>query len=290
MTGFGSATRTRSGVSATAEVRSVNNRFLRISIRSPGVLAAREHDLDALVRERVARGTVYVTLRVVREQHPVRVRMNEPAVEEYLKLFRRVQKAAGLEGAPSLELLAQVPGVFEAEEIEATISDEGFQVVAEATTRALDQLVAMRKREGANLKRDFVRRRTSVAGIVRDLKKRSPHVAKENIARLEDRISRLLEGRDVEIAEKDLIRELAIMAERSDVTEEVTRLASHLDQYAQALKSDEEVGRRLDFLIQEMLREANTIGAKSADVEMSRLCVELKVELDRLKEQVQNVE
>jgi uncharacterized protein (TIGR00255 family) len=115
-------------------------------------------------------------------------------------------------------------------------------------------------------------------------------VAKENVARLEDRIARLLDGRGAEIDEKDLIRELAIISERSDVTEEVTRLASHLDQYAGALGSREEVGRRLEFLIQEMQREANTIGAKSADVQMSHLCVELKVELDRLKEQVQNVE
>jgi uncharacterized protein (TIGR00255 family) len=290
MTGFGAASRTRAGLSVAVEVRSVNNRFLRVSVRAPAVLTAREHDLEALVREQVARGSVYLTVRVVRDQHPVRIRMNEPAVKEYLKLFRRAQRDAGLTGEPSLQLLAQVPGVFEAEEIETTLSDEAWDVVRETTARAVSRLVAMRKREGANLKRDFGRRRTRVAGLVKELEKRAPHVPGELVGRLEERIDRLLASRGVEIEEKDLLRELAILAERSDVTEEVTRLESHLDQYAQALKSDGEVGRRLEFLIQEMLREANTIGAKSGDVTMSAVCVDLKVELDRLKEQVQNVE
>ena len=211
MTGFGSATRTRAGLSVTAEVRSVNNRFLRVSIRAPSVLSAREHDLEALVRERIARGSVHLTLRVVRDQHPVRIRMNEHAVKEYLKLFRRVQREAGLTGTPSLELLAQVPGVFEAEEIEATLPDEGWEVVRETTTRALSRLVAMRKREGANLKRDFSRRRTAVAALVKDLNRRSPRVAESSVARLKERIDRLLADRGGEVEEKDVLRELTKM-------------------------------------------------------------------------------
>jgi len=148
----------------------------------------------------------------------------------------------------------------------------------------------MREREGANLLEDFLHRQCRVKEFVDRIEKRMPDVASACLERLSDRVGKPLERRGIELAEQDFLRELAIIAERSDTTEEMTRLKSHLDQYSAALTSDEEVGRRLEFLLQEMFRETNTIAAKSADVEISEICVDLKVELDRLKEQVQNVE
>ena len=125
---------------------------------------------------------------------------------------------------------------------------------------------------------------------MKSISTRAPALAMEYLGRMEDRINRLLADRGIQVEEKDLVRELGIFAERSDVTEELTRLESHLDQYALTLRQEGEMGRRLEFLVQEMLREANTIGAKSGDTKVSRYCVDLKVELDRLREQVQNVE
>jgi uncharacterized protein (TIGR00255 family) len=290
MTGFGSASLSRAGVLVSAEARSFNNRYLKVSIRSSSVLSSRETEIENLVRERIARGTVSLSVRIVMDSRPLRVRMNTSAVREYRKLFRKLRKEGEVEGEPTLELLAALPGVFEVEETHATLDEERYQLVEKAVVQAVDRLVRMRKREGTNLKRDFSRRRTRISGLVRRIRTRAPRVAEENLGRLEERVNRLTESRGIEVEEGDLVRELGILAERSDVTEELTRLESHLDQFGSALSEDGAQGRRLEFLVQEMLREANTIGAKSADVEVSRLCVDLKVELDRLKEQVLNVE
>ncbi len=291
MTGFGAASRSRSGLAAAVEVRSVNNRFLKVSVRVPSALSSREHEIDALVREYVTRGTVNLVVRLDLRERPVKVRMNEEAVQAYRKLLARLGRRADLPDAPTLDLLARLPGVFEAEEIDAVLPDSDWELVRAVIVTALRRLAAMRRREGSNLRKDLAGRRARIARLVGRLGKRAPRVVAENRDRLRERVKALLGGGgEIRVAEEDLAREVAILAERSDVTEEITRLSSHLDQLGEALRAEEEVGRRLDFLAQEMLREANTISAKSADVEMSRLCVDLKVELDRLKEQVQNVE
>jgi uncharacterized protein (TIGR00255 family) len=290
MTGFGSASCTRAGLSVSVEARSVNNRFLKISLRSPSCLSSKEHEIEALIRETVSRGSISVSIRLVLPERPMRIRMNESAVAEYRKLFGKLEKKSGIEGKPSLELISGLSGVFEVEELETVLADEMVEVVFDTIGKALGKLGRMRAREGAALKRDFAKRRTTIAALVKQIKVRAPVVAKEYMARREDRLKKLLSGLDVTIDEKDLLRELAMMSERSDITEELTRLESHLTEYGRVLKGDGDLGRRLEFVFQEMLREANTIGSKSADVTVSRLTVDLKVELDRLKEQVQTVE
>jgi uncharacterized protein (TIGR00255 family) len=290
MTGFGAASKSRGGVSATVEARSVNNRFVKISVRTPSMLSAREHELEALIRERVTRGSVSLTVKVTLSDRPVRVTMSEGAVDDYVRLLTKLTKKTGGGEKVTADLLAGLPGVFSVEEMDTGLEEQGWLTVREAVELALTRLDRMRVKEGANLKRDFTARKNQIAGLVGRIGKRAPDVAREGMARREERVRRMVDGLGVEVEEKDLLRELAILSERSDVTEELTRLASHLDQFAGALKSEEPIGRRLDFLVQEMAREANTISAKSADVEVSRECVDLKVELDRLKEQVQNVE
>ncbi len=290
MTGFGSASRTRAGISVSVEARSVNNRFLKISLRSPSCLSSHEHEIEALVRERVSRGAVSVFIRMVLPERPVRVRMNESAVAGYRRLFGKLCREAGIEGSPDLSLFAGLAGVFEVEELETVLSKETLEHVFATVDQALDRMCRMRAREGGSLKRDFVRRRKRIAALVKRIGARAPQVARAWMDRREDRLRRLVEKLGVEIDEKDLIRELAIFSERSDITEELTRLGSHLEEYGRVVDREGDQGRRLEFVIQEMMREANTIGSKSADVTVSRLCVDLKVELDRLKEQVQNVE
>lgn len=290
MTGFGAATRAREGFSASAEVRSVNNRYLKIGVRASSVLSSREHEIEDLVRRRIARGTVNVSVRVIRRERPVVIHMNEAAVEEYLKLLSRLSEEAGVAQKPDLALLAGLPGVFSAEEIEEELPDEEWAAVREVVDEALHRMTAMREREGAHLAAEFAERSDAAAALVARIAERAPRAAPEQIARMEERVTRLLAARGVEVKESDLLRELGILAERGDVTEEVTRLRSHVAQFRQALSETDAVGRRLEFLVQEMAREANTISAKASDVETSRLCVDLKVELDRLKEQVLNVE
>ena len=290
MTGFGSASKTRGGVSATVEARSVNNRFLKVSLRCPPFLSAREHEIEGMVRERAERGTIALAVRVARDSHPIRVRLNETAVADYGKLLKKLAKAVGADGTLDLGMFAKLPGIFEAEEVDSGLSDEAFAAVAETIGQALDRMTGMRDREGANLKRDFTKRGKEIRRLVKALAKRAPQVPVEFGRRLKDRINKFAAGEDISFEATDLIREVGVFAERSDVTEEVTRLDSHLQQFDAAIRGDGSLGRRLDFLIQEMMREANTISAKASDVAMSRLCVDLKVELDRLKEQVQNVE
>jgi len=300
MTGFGSASctiripgstvGTKAGFSVSVEARSVNNRFLKISLRNPSCLSSREHEIEARIRETVSRGSVNVSIRLVLPERPMRIRMNESAVAEYRRIFGKLAKQGDIEGKPNLQLIAGLSGVFEVEELETVLEDEMVEVVFNTIGKALDKLGRMRAREGAALKRDFSKRRTTIAALVKKIKAHAPAVAEAYMARREERVRKLLDGLGVELDEKDLLRELAVFAERSDITEELTRLESHLKEYGHVVKSDGDLGRRLEFVIQEMMREANTIGSKSADVTVSRLTVDLKVELDRLKEQVQNVE
>jgi uncharacterized protein (TIGR00255 family) len=261
-----------------------------VSLRCPQALSAREHEIEAIVRGVCERGTVSVVVRAVREGPEFRVRLNEKIVADYARLLKMLAKTGGADGTPDLALLARLPGVFDTEEVESGVSEDAWETVRAAIEAALSKMVRMRDREGANLKRDFAKRGKEIRRLVKSIAARAPKVVAEFGQRLEERVTALVEKRGVTFEEKDLVRELAIFAERSDVTEEVTRLASHLSQFDGVIRSEGSIGRRLDFLIQEMLREANTISAKASDVEMSKDCVDLKVELDRLKEQVQNVE
>ena len=155
MTGFGSAKQARAGTTVSAEVRSVNNRFLKVSVRCPGVLSTREHEIEGLVRERIQRGTVSLSLRVSLESRPIRARLNTAAVKEYMKLFGKLGRESGIAGEPTLELLAGLPGVLDVEEQQPALPEEGWELVKATVGLALDRLLRMRKREGANLKRDF---------------------------------------------------------------------------------------------------------------------------------------
>jgi uncharacterized protein (TIGR00255 family) len=288
MTGFGSASLDRRGLRASVEARSVNNRHLKVIVRASPVLAPFESAIEEMARGRFRRGTVNLNISIHRDAAPAA--LDVAVAREYANKLRELGRTLRIPGEPDLALLSTLPGVLAVPETVETLPEEDFKAVQKAIDAAFAKLAGMRDREGANLKKDFARRARAIGAIVGRIKSRAPRVRQEYLERLRDRVRRLVADAEVEVSDRDLLRELAVFAERSDITEELTRLVSHLDQFKLALDEDDEVGRRLDFLVQEMAREANTTSAKSGDTEISKHCVDLKVELDRLKEQVQNVE
>jgi len=289
MTGYGAA-RTRSrAVAVDVEARSVNSRSLKVTLRTPGVLSPREPDIEALVRAQVARGSVTlgVKLKFLRPEDVVRV--HAEVVEGFAKAIDTLRRKGIVEGPLTAEAVAALPGALETA-AEAPLRPEDWRAVKGAVEAALRALDAMRTREARHLVRDLRatarRMRTNLARIER----RAPLVVKEYAARLKERVETLLQGVGAPLDAVTLAREVAVYAERSDVAEEVTRLSAHLVEFERYLGSDGEVGRTLDFLSQEMLRETNTIGSKSQDVDIARAVIALKSDVDRIKEQVQNLE
>jgi uncharacterized protein (TIGR00255 family) len=289
MTGYGAAQATGSRLAVEIEIRSVNARALKTSLRIPPVLAPREPEIDKLVRGSLRRGsvTVYVRLDFLRPQDLVRIR--EDVVEGFAKAVAKLRRKGLVEGPLTVDALATLPGAVESG-AEDPLRPADWKVVQGAVREALAALDAMRRREAAHLVKDLraiVRRMRTTLGKV---KRRAPSVVAEHRKKLQDRVAQLLAGSAASLDETTLAREVAVFADRSDITEEITRLAAHLDEFEKYLAEDQEVGRTLDFLSQEMLRETNTIGSKSGDVTIARAVITLKSDVDRLKEQVANLE
>jgi uncharacterized protein (TIGR00255 family) len=295
MTGFGSASGDGQGPSQggalRVEVRAVNHRYLQVKIRIPAELGGLEPEIDELVRSRLARGSVVVTISA-QAASGLPTQLNVEAARHYQHLLRQLAGELGIEGEPSLELLMGLPGVVKGEEDprapEDAMEEEGGAILGLVRT-ALEELQGMREREGAALLAELHRHRNAILRVLERLKKRMPAVVRGHHRNLRRRMAELL-GQRGALPAADLSRELALLAERMDVGEEISRLESHLDQFAGMLGKGGSVGRQLEFLSQELLREANTIGSKCADARAAHLVVELKTHIDRLREQVQNVE
>jgi len=289
MTGYGAARAAGAGVVAEAEARSVNARSLKITLKVPPCLGPREADLEALVRGVAARGTVTLSLRVERTGPGSAVRVRPEVVEAASRALEALRRRGIVEGRLSADAAAQIPGALE-EAFDAPLPPAGWRAVRTAAERALASLDAMRRREAARLARDLRKVLASMARSLAAVRKRAPAVPAEQRDRLQQRVRTLLAGSGATLDEASLAREVAFLAEKSDVTEELARLDSHLREFGARLAADGEVGRVLEFLSQEMLREANTIGAKSADVAIVRAVIALKADADRLKEQAANLE
>ena len=287
MTGYGAGKAAGSRIAVDVEARSVNARALKITTRSPSILAPREPEIEALVRGRVRRGTLtlYLRLELLRPQDTVRIRPG--VVEGLARSLEPLRKQGLIDGTLTPDGLAAIPGALEIGPQEA-LRPADWRVIKGAVLAALDELNAMREREAAHLVTDLksivARMRKTIAAI----RRRAPQVVKEHKKRLQERLGALLG--DVRMDEATLAREVAVLADRSDITEEITRLEAHLDEFGKYLAKGGEMGRTLDFLCQEILREANTIGSKSGDVAITKSVIALKSDVDRLKEQVANLE
>ena len=290
MTGFGSAAGTHEGLHLSLEVRSVNNRFFKGVIRLPSELSPLEGELEAKLAAKVARGSVTLTVRATDSTARSAGRINTEVLKNYLAQLESVMPD-GRKGSLDASSLVSLPGV---------IIDDGSQKICE-TARAcidalLDQAIAhmneMRKSEGEALRGQLINFGATLNERLKEISERVPDVANLYRERLRARMQTLLAEVGATVREEDLLREVAVFAERSDIAEEVHRLEGHLRQFAQLLdpKRPDAVGRALDFLSQEMLREANTIASKASDYEISKRVVEMKTAIDRIKEQAANAE
>lgn len=288
MTGYGRGEAMADGVTVAVELRSVNSRFLEVTTRLPRSLSLRENEIKELIRKKISRGKITMVVAVDRDSNgALPLKINVSAAKTYYKLLNQLKKSVKLNEKIKLEHLLRFSEVIEQEEIESTDELE-WNVLQQALDQASDSLSAMRKNEGGELEKDF-RARIGVLeerlGVIERLSKEQ--VPKER-ARLRERITQLIENETVN--EERLEVELALLADRLDVTEECVRFRSHNKFFLDALKQDEAAGRKLNFLIQEMNREANTIGSKSSAAEITHLVVGIKEELERIREQLQNIE
>jgi len=287
MTGFGQGTATDGSSTVGVEVRSVNHRFLDIAFKLPRALQNREADIKEVVRGKLARGRVTLTISLESTVAGRSVSINQAAMTQYLTQLREFAKANGLDERVSLDALVQLPDVVIARESEPE-DDELWALVEKSLKQALDACTRMRVEEGKALEKDLSERMRTIARTVELIDKMAPVVARKQVEALRKRVAQL--AGEVSISEERLATEIVLLADRTDITEELTRLNSHIAQFNGAMKEGGEVSKRLTYLLQEMHREASTIGSKASDTEVIQHVVLLKEETEKLREQVQNLE
>ena len=288
MTGYGSADLERDGQRLTAEIRSVNHRFCEVSVRAPKVVGLFEDQIRQLITERFSRGkfNLTITWSGAGDEGEV-LKLNEPVADRYVALLEVLRKRYNIEHGLDLKTLAGLPDVFEWEHT-ALSDEETWALVKKLVLDACDNMNGMKAREGTALAKDLASRLLLIRRELGIVSERAPLRPAESRDRLMGRVKTLLA--DVEMDPIRIAQEVALMVDRLDCTEECVRLSAHLDQFRSLIEGSELAGRKLNFLLQEMNREANTIGSKSNDVEMTRAVIVIKEEIERLREQVQNVE
>jgi uncharacterized protein (TIGR00255 family) len=292
MTGYGEAHHQSDSLTLAIELRALNNRYLKVSLRAAEPYNLLEPEFEKVIRRTIRRGTVQVNLRCERQFAPQDYRINATALRSYVGQLRGVWDELGLRDRGEI-LLGQVlalPGVVAEPGNLSFHLQEEWPLIQRVLTEALAKLQAMRQEEGRAMTQEFLQHRDDIGGQLAQIRARTPGVASAYRDRLHERVRALLGELDVQIDKSDLIKEVSIFAERSDIAEEVVRLASHLDQFQEIMNEPESPGRKLEFLTQEMFREANTIGSKAGDVEISRRVVDIKGTLEKIRELVQNVE
>lgn len=294
MTGFGDASTQSDGVHYSVELRSLNNKYFKCSIRLPEEFQGMEAELEAKLRKRVSRGSFTLTVKFKTTDAQAVSRVNDDAIMSYLEHLETIHgKIQDQAVQIDLTQLLALPGVLQPAEDEASLPIRSKPIVAKLLDEATDKLLTMRVTEGQALAEDLAKHLDLIMDRMKKIGERAPSVIEEYHQRLRNRMDELLAKAELKADEAALIREVAVFAERADISEEVTRMAGHVAQFHEIIANgndSEPVGRTLDFLAQEMLREANTIGSKSNDAEISRAMIEAKTAIDRIKEQVQNAE
>jgi len=290
MTGYGRGECSQNGFKITVELSSVNRKQSEISVALPREVEMLESPVRDLINRYIARGrlNVRVALHAGTSNSSARMHLNIPLAKAYARELNRLSKQLKLPGPVTLDHLARAPGVFQTDE-EIVEEEDFWPAVQKALKQALIELVKMREREGAHLARDLQHRISAMRQATRRIQKHAPAVAKRYREQLIERIRH--SGLDTPVDEDErLLKEVVYFADRADISEELTRLRSHFEQFEDCARSKEPIGRTLDFLAQEMNREVNTIGSKANDSRISREVVTLKAELERFREQAQNVE
>ena len=292
MTGFGEARTQTDGLSAGVEVRAVNNRHLKVTVRGTDPYPMFEAELEKVVRRHVRRGTVTVHVRVDRQARPADLNLNIAALVTYLRQIRTACDGAGTpEFAPALVAgVLTLPGLAPEARHMGSPPDEEWPLVERTLEGALTKLDEMRREEGRAMAAELLALHGTIRGELDAVRLLLPAVTSDYRTRLLERVRQAVSDAGVVVHADNLIREVALFAERTDVAEEVTRLSAHLDQFSELVRKGEEAGRKLEFVIQEMNREANTLGSKAGDVAVSRHVFEIKATLEKVRELVQNVE
>jgi len=288
MTGYGCGRGNSGKLDITIELRSVNNRFLDCGIRLPRVYTAAEDAMKAIVQRYISRGKVDVFVTIdASAADDIEISVNEPLADAYMDALQKLSGRYGLKNdvtVLSLSRFADVLSVKKKETDTEALTADLCRILEEALTA----FNAMRAREGEKLYADFHARLSTIEGLTAEVERRSPQTVAEYRARLEQKMRDVLQSTNID--ESRILTEAAIFADKVAVDEETVRLRSHIAQFREILESTEPVGRKLDFLVQELNREANTIGSKGSDVEMARIVVEIKAEIEKIREQIQNVE
>jgi uncharacterized protein (TIGR00255 family) len=288
MTGFGRAQISRDGIDVSVEIKSLNSRFLEINLKLPAIVQPKEFEIKELIRRRISRGKITVTIDFKVNpsvQSPIKV--NFDFVGAYVKALRELKRKFKVKGEIKLEHLLSLPNIFDVNSFD--ISEEQWEILKEGIEKALENLIESRCKEGEQLAEDIEKRVKMISEKVDLIQKLSEENLRERQKKLRERVHEIFS--DVEFDRNRLEAELLILADKLDVTEECIRLKSHVNVFLEVMKSDDvAVGKRLNFILQEMLREATTIGAKTDDVEVTYLVVGVKEEIEKIREQLQNVE
>lgn len=288
MTGYGSAKDSVEGQEITVELKSVNNRYLDCSVRLPRNFLFAEDTVKQAVSAGVSRGKVdvFVSAQASQDSGTV-VSVNEELARGYRDAVARIAETLGLESGLNAFSLARFPDVLTVERRELD-KDKAAAALSEITAKAVEEFNAMREREGERLRRDMLGKLETIEGLVSVVEERSPQTVKEYRERLEARLRDILADRSLD--EQRVITEAAIFADRTAVDEETVRLRSHIAQFRTMLEEGSPIGRKMDFLVQEFNRESNTIGSKCSDASLAKVVVDLKSEIEKIREQLQNVE
>lgn len=290
MTGFGDASVSDQGTSYAVEVRSVNNKYLKCNVRIPDSLQSLEPELEQIIRATVSRGSVTLTVTCSSDDAGAAQKINAPALRAYAQ---QIADAMGVDASSvQASQLISLPGVLLDPTDDTDRLHRAREAIRPLVKLALEHMVAMRTREGVALRDDLMCHLDLIDDRLNQITKLAPSVVTDYADRLKTRMESMLSKADVHTEPAEIIREVAVYAEKTDIAEEIARLGEHLIHFKDLLNDTDErpLGRTMDFLSQELLREANTIASKSPDAAMSRLIVEIKGSIDRIKEQVQNAE
>ncbi|MGE5353854.1 MAG: YicC/YloC family endoribonuclease [Acidobacteriota bacterium] len=287
MTGFGKGTAQNTHVNVEAEIKSVNSRYLEVSLKLPKNLQSKEYEIRELIRSRIKRGKIILNLQIKKNAlSNEKPSLDKESVQYAMEFLKELKKVAKLKEAITLNQLLTFQDMFSADQSEELESE--FQLVREAIEASITELLAMRNKEGEELSKDLAMRINNIQQTVAKVEELSRNSAQENFEKLKERARQLLG--DISAYSDRLDMELAILVDKADITEECVRLNSHAKFFLESLKQSNEVGRKLNFLCQEINREANTIGSKTVSTEISHLTVFIKEELERIREQIQNIE
>ena len=288
MTGYGRFERSTDDKDILVEIRAVNHRFLECSVRMPKTYSFLEDKIKSYIQGKINRGKVDVFITInSKVGDPSSVAVNHSLAESYVAAINEIADKYGLKGETSASVIARFPDVLTVNK-EPADEDKAFDDIFPAIEGAVERFIAMRETEGKRLMDDVLNRCAAIEEMVGFIEKRSPEIVSEYFNRLKSKLQDILDDKNID--EQRIVTEAAVFADKTAVDEETVRLRSHISQIRELLKLSEPIGRKLDFIVQECNREANTIGSKSQNVEITKTVVDIKSEIEKIREQIQNIE